>query len=66
MKRYGYYVNKIDMRRFYQSDTTKRGYRKRMMKSQRKTRLFGIPKQKVADQNRVIRTNCSLSELELQ
>ena len=33
MKRYGYYVNKIDMRRFYQSDTTKRGYRKRMMKS---------------------------------
>ena len=58
-------ANKIVMRCFYQSDPTKRGYRKQMMKIWREVGVFEVIEQRLADQTRVIRTNGWLSEVEL-
>ena len=58
-------VNKIVVRYFYQSDPTKRGYRKQMMKIWREIGVFDVTKQRLADQTGVIRTNGWLSKAEL-
>ena len=58
-------VKKIVMRRFYQKDPTKRGYRKQMIEIWREIGLFEKTEQRLADQTRVIRTNGWLSEVEL-
>ena len=59
-------VNKTVMRCFYQSDPTKRGYRKRMMTIWREIGLFDVTEQRLADQTRAIRTNGWLSVVELE
>ena len=58
-------VNKIVVRYFYQSDPTKRGYRKQMMKIWREIGVFDVTEQRLADQTGVIRTNGWLSKAEL-
>ena len=45
-------VNKIVMRYFYQSDLTKQGYRKQMMKIWREIGVFEVTEQRLADQKR--------------
>ena len=58
-------VNKIVMRCFYKSDPSKRGYRKRMIAIWNDIGVFEITEQRLADQNRMIRTNGWLSNVEL-
>ena len=50
-------VNKLVMRCFYQSDPTRRGYRKRMIAIWKVFANFERTDQRVVDQVRVIRTN---------
>ena len=49
--------NKLVMRCFYQSDLTRRGYRKRMIANWREKGTFEITEQRLADQAKVVRTN---------
>ena len=61
--------NKLVMRCFYQSDSTRRGYqkvgyRKRMVAIWRE--IVEITEQRVVDQARIIRTNEWLTEVELE
>ena len=58
-------ANKIVMRYFYQSDPTKRGHRKQIMRIWREIGVSDVTKQRLADQTRVIRTNGWLSKVEL-
>ena len=58
--------NKLVMRCFYQSDPTRRGYRKRMIAIQREIGTFEITEQRLVHQARVIRTNEWLTEVELE
>ena len=50
-------VNKLVMRWFYQSDPTRRGYRKLMIAIWREIGTFEITEQRLVDQVRAIRTN---------
>ena len=59
-------VNKIVMRCFYRSEPAKRGYRKRMLSIWNELGVFEITEQRLADQERAIRTNEWLSEIELE
>ena len=49
--------NKLVMRFFYQSDPTRRGYRKRKIAIWREIGTFEITEQRLVDQARVVRTN---------
>ena len=49
-------LNKLVMRCFYQSDPTRRGYRKQMIAIWREIGTFEITEQRLLDQARVIRT----------
>ena len=59
-------VNKLVMRCFYQSDPTRRGYRKRMIAIWREIGTFEVTKQRLVDQLRIIRTNEWLIKVELE
>ena len=50
-------VNKLVMRCFYQSDPTRKGYRKRMIAIWREIGTSEITEQRLVDPARVIRTN---------
>ena len=56
-------VNKLAMRCFYQSDSTRRGYRKQMIED---IGTFEITEQLLTDKVRVIRTNKWLIEVDLE
>ena len=56
-------VNKLVMRCFYQSDSTRRGYQKQMIED---IGTFEITEQVLTDQARVIRTNKWLIEVDLE
>lgn len=58
-------VNKIVKWCFYQSNPTKWGYRKWMMKTEREIGLSVITQQRFGDQTSVIRTNGWLSKVQL-
>ena len=57
---------KIVMRCFYQSEPTRRGYRKRMITVWREIGTFEITEQRLVDQARVTRINQWLTEVELE
>ena len=59
-------VNKLVMRCFYQSDPTRRGYRKRMIAIWREIGTFEITEQRLVAPPRVIRTNEWLTKVELE
>ena len=59
-------VNKLVMRCFYQSNTTRKGYRKRMIVIWREIGTFEITEERLVDLARVIRTNEWLTEVELK
>ena len=59
-------VNNLVMRCFYQSDTTRRGYRKRMIAIWREVGTFEITEQRFVNQKRVIRANEWLTKVELE
>ena len=50
-------VNKLEMRCFYQSDSTRRQYQKRMINIWREMGAFEITEQRLIDQVKVVRTN---------
>ena len=50
-------VNKLEMRCFYQSDSTRRRYQKRMINIWREMGAFQITEQRLIDQVKVVRTN---------
>ena len=50
-------VNKLEMRCFYQSDSTRRRYQKRMINIWREMGAFEITEQRLIDQVKVVRTN---------
>ena len=54
------------MRCFYQSDSTGRGYQKRMIAIWREIGTFEITEQRFANQARVVRKNEWLNEVELE
>lgn len=56
-------IKKIVMTCFYQSNPTRIGYGKPMMKIWREIGLFKITELRLADQTRVVRTNDQLSEV---
>ena len=58
--------NKLVMRCFYQSDPTRRGYRKRTIAIWREIGTFEITEQRLADQAKVVRKNEWLTEVELE
>ena len=58
--------NKLVMRCFYQSDPTRRGYRKCMIAIWREKETFEITEQRLVDQARVVRTNEWVTEVELE
>ena len=58
--------NKLEMRCFYQSDSTTRGYRKQMIAIWREIGTFEITEQRLVDQARVLRKNEWLIEVELE
>ena len=57
---------KLVMRCFYQSEPTRRGYRKRMITVWREIGTFEITEQRLVDQARVTRINQWLTEVELE
>ena len=59
-------VNKLVMGCFYQSDPTRRGYKKRMIAIWREIETFDITYQRLVDHARVIRTNEWLTVVELE
>ena len=65
-RRWAKEVNKLMMRCFYQSDPTRRGYRKRMITIWRETGTFEITEQRLVDQARVVRTNEWQMKVELE
>ena len=50
-------VKKLEMRCFYQSDSTRRRYQKRMINIWREMGAFEITEQRLIDQVKVVRTN---------
>ena len=50
-------VNKLEMRCFYQRDSTRRRYQKRMINIWREMGAFEITEQRLIDQVKVVRTN---------
>ena len=58
-------VNKIVMRCFNQSNLTKRGYRKQMMKIWGERVVFEVTEQRLTDETRAISANGWLFEVEL-
>ena len=59
-------INKLVMKCFYQSNPTRRGYRKQMIAIWKEIGTFQITEQRLVDQVRVIRTNELLTDVELE
>ena len=65
-KRWKKEVNKLLIRCFYQSDSTRREYRKQVIPIWRDIGTFEITDQRLVDRARVIRTNEWLTEVKLE